>query len=74
MAWMNITCKCGHTDSFDAFCSTPMYGQLPPGQYQCPACGIAWKRQEADFKILRHGSAATYFASRVECVVIDARL
>lgn len=37
-----IQCKCGHSDGFDAFCRTEISGELPPGQFQCPACGYAW--------------------------------
>ena len=40
------TCgKCGHTDNFDLFTSTPIHGDLPNGQYQCPSekCKYAWE-------------------------------
>lgn len=37
-----IKCRCGHLDDFDAFCRTEISGELPPGQFQCPACGYAW--------------------------------
>jgi len=73
MAWMNITCKCGHTADIDDFCRTLLFGELPKGQFQCPGCGEAWKRVESEHSILRHGSAATIIAGRVELVMVDSR-
>jgi hypothetical protein len=26
----------------------PVYGLLPPGQFQCPACGYAFQRREVE--------------------------
>ncbi|RZI40387.1 hypothetical protein EGT07_23885 [Herbaspirillum sp. HC18] len=43
MDTFKITCKCGHTDDFDKFTSTPINGSLPKNQYQCPACNQAWR-------------------------------
>jgi len=74
MAWMNLTCKCGHTADIDAFCRTALFGELPRGQYQCPGCGIAWRRVESEHRIMRHGSAATIIPGRVEMVAVDGRL
>lgn len=39
-----MTCACGHTDDFDAFCKTPISGDLPRNVYQCPACRRAVKK------------------------------
>jgi hypothetical protein len=39
---MNITCKCGHEADFDEFRRTPVTGELPAGEYQCPKCRRAW--------------------------------
>jgi hypothetical protein len=39
----SITCQCGHTDDFDTFTTTPLGFNRPPGEYQCRACGFAWK-------------------------------
>lgn len=39
MSWCHITCgSCGHSDDLDAFCRTPIWGDLPPNVYQCPCC------------------------------------
>lgn len=35
--------RCGHVAPFGAFCTRPVSGQLPPGTWQCPACGEAWR-------------------------------
>lgn len=74
MAFMNITCRCGCTADIDAFCRTELFGELPKGQYQCPGCGVAWKRVESEHRILRYGSAATIIPGRVELVMVNGRL
>jgi hypothetical protein len=73
MAWMNITCRCGHTNDYTAFCSTDMFGDLPYGQYQCPGCGVAWQRKESGHRIISSGSAATIVPGKVELQIIDSR-
>lgn len=35
--------ECGHQDNMDLFTSSPISGDFPPGQYQCPNCSTAWK-------------------------------
>lgn len=41
----SITCgHCGETAAVDAWCSRPVTGDLPRAHYQCPACGIAFRR------------------------------
>ncbi len=51
MSWMNITCgNCGHSEDYNAFTVSSLGIQLPPHNFQCPACGCAWrieKRGEA---------------------------
>ena len=32
---------CGHEALMDLFIRTPVYGELPPGIFQCPACTVA---------------------------------
>ena len=39
---IGITCKCGHTGPHESFTQT-LTGELPRGQFQCPACGDAWR-------------------------------
>lgn len=39
---MNIRCKCGHEADYEDFQSTPVSGELPRGEFQCPACRRAW--------------------------------
>lgn len=71
---MQITCKCSHTASFDAFCRTAISGELPPGQFQCPGCGEAWRRKESEHRIIRAGSEAMIIPGRVDIVAIERRL
>jgi hypothetical protein len=48
-SYVLLTCgKCRHEDDFDAFCQTPITGQLPPGTHQCPACKTAWKMEATE--------------------------
>ena len=72
--YVNLTCSCGHSDDFDNFTRTPLYGDLKPGEFQCPACGSAWKRQEGGHKILRAGKAEMIIATKVSVVLIGGRL
>ena len=44
--YCSITCgACGHIDSLDVFCRTPIFGDLPKNHYQCPACHLATERR-----------------------------
>lgn len=43
MSWMNVTCKCGHQGDIDTFTRSAMGIDLPKAQFQCPACGAAWR-------------------------------
>ncbi|MHC1696875.1 MAG: hypothetical protein AB9919_02175 [Geobacteraceae bacterium] len=74
MAWMKLSCRCGFCADLDDFCRTPVFGELPYGQYQCPSCGYAWRRKESEHRVLRHGSAATFIPGKVELVAIEGRL
>jgi|GEM_PF-2424285 len=74
MSWINVTCQCGHTAGLDEFCRTPVFGELPAGQFQCPACGISWQRKESEHRILRAGSEATIIPGKVEIIPIERRL
>ncbi len=71
---INITCKCGHTADLEEFCRTPIGGELPPGHFQCPRCGEAWKRVESEHRILRAGDEATIIAGKVLVVPTERRL
>jgi hypothetical protein len=43
---IGMTCgACGHFDDLSRFVSTPVYGDLPVNQFQCPACKHAFRRQ-----------------------------
>lgn len=45
MSWMNVSCPiCGKTDSLEAFTERPVFGPLPPGQFQCSHCNHAFQR------------------------------
>lgn len=71
---VTMTCRCGHVDDLDAFCRTTICGDLPPGEFQCPQCGYAFKRKEGGYKVLRAGSASMVIPTKVELVPIAARL
>lgn len=71
---VKMTCRCGHSDDLDNFCRTVLYGDLPPGEFQCPQCGYAFKRKEGGHKILRAGAEAMIIATTVDLVPIAARL
>lgn len=74
MSFITITCSCGHSDDFDAFTRTPLSGDLPPNHFQCPRCFTAWKRIESGHRLLRHGTAMTVIAGKVEVVSVEGRL
>jgi hypothetical protein len=71
---MFITCSCGHEAEFLAFTRTPLNGDLPPGEFQCPACRAAWRRQESGHKILRAGDEVMIIPEKLTVVSIQARL
>ena len=74
MGFMQITCRCGHQADMDEFSRTLISGDLPPGQFQCPSCGVAWQRKESGHRIIRAGSEAMIIAGRVDVVLIERRL
>lgn len=74
MAWMMLTCQCGHQADIDAFCKTTISGNLPNGHFQCPACGVAWKRRESEHRIIRAGKEAMIIPGKVEIITIQSRL
>lgn len=40
-----ITCgNCQHNADIDKFSAAPIFGELPKGEYQCPACMAAIKQ------------------------------
>jgi hypothetical protein len=38
-----ISCTCGHVATVDAWTSTPINGELPRDQFQCPNCNRAFR-------------------------------
>ena len=40
-----ITCGCGHEAPVSEWCATPILGDLPRGEYQCPKCSRAFMRE-----------------------------
>jgi transposase len=73
MPWMLMSCgKCGHIDDIDAFCSTPIYGELTRGTYQCPACGIAIQLRISGPGTL--SPSGLYVPGSVELVEVQSRL
>lgn len=71
---MNIKCSCGHEADFIQFTRTALAGDLPPGEFQCPACRSAWRREESGQKILRAGNEFMVIPERLTVVSIQARL
>lgn len=74
MCWFFLTCKCGHQADLDSFCRTEFFGELPPGQFQCPRCGHAWKRHESEHRIITAGSESMIIPGKVEIIPIERRL
>lgn len=71
---MKITCKCGHTAPFDEFTRTLISGDLPPGQFQCPACSTAWQRKESDYSLIWAGTESLAIPGKVNILPIERRL
>ena len=46
---------CGHEDLMERFCGTPVYGELPPGIFQCPACTVAVRRKQGRPEVYPNG-------------------
>lgn len=43
---VGMTCgACGHFADLPAFITTPVFGELPRNQFQCPACKHAFTRE-----------------------------
>lgn len=74
MGFINLTCKCGHTADLDEFCRTTIGGELPAGQFQCPACQVAWRRVESGHRLLRAGDETAIIATRVDIVLVESML
>lgn len=71
---MSITITCGHCgqqSDFDNWTRTPVAGELPRGHYQCPACGIAFKRQMGPSTVYPSGLV---IGGDVELVPVQASL
>ncbi|HUS37325.1 MAG TPA: hypothetical protein VM680_18405 [Verrucomicrobiae bacterium] len=39
---ITITHICGYIGAYEEFCFTPIFGELPRGEFQCPQCKQAW--------------------------------
>lgn len=47
-----ITCgNCGRSAPVDAFCTNPVFGDLPDRTLQCPYCHLALVRQSIDGRV-----------------------
>ena len=56
MPWVKVTCgDCGHQADINDWTATPIYGDLPRGEYQCPSCGVAFKRSIGPSEIIGNG-------------------
>lgn len=67
---MMITCgKCGGVDSIENWTERPVSGPLPKGQFQCPACGLAFQRREVTpGKLLDNGRDRLYLPGKIALV------
>lgn len=44
--WIQITCgACGRPSGFQRWIRTEVFGDLPPGEFQCPRCMRAFRRE-----------------------------
>ena len=69
---IQITCgACGHAADFDDFCTTPVGGDLPAGQYQCPACLRAFRRKSGPGT---HYPSGLYVPGEAKIVTVETRL
>lgn len=51
---INITCgECVKASPALNWTERPISGELPPGEFQCPACGYAFRRQRFNGDPLR---------------------
>ena len=51
---IEITCRCGHKDDWDAFREV-WNGELPDGHFQCPSCNRAWTVKREPATVLSSG-------------------
>lgn len=68
-----ITCgKCGHYADFFDFRATPIGGELPANQYQCPHCRAAWRMEPQGRGTLYE--SGLYVPPAVKAQPVEARL
>lgn len=75
LGFCNVICgHCGHVADLDEFCRTPIYGELPKGEHQCPACGVAFKRTMSEYKVFHAGGEWHAIPGKCELVPVGGRL
>lgn len=75
LGFINVTCgRCGCVADLDEFCRTPVFGELPKGEHQCPGCGYAFKRTMSEFKFFKVGHEVLSIPGKVELVPVGGRL
>lgn len=74
--WITVTCgRCGHQADVDLWTRTTVQGELPPGQFQCPGCRLAFRRKEVEpGRTVRAGAERMYIPGRVALVPCEGRL
>lgn len=72
--YCSLTCQCGHRADLDAFCRTPIAGELPRGMFQCPACGYAFKRVESGHTLFTVGGESLIIPGKVRLVPCQGML
>lgn len=69
-----ITCnKCNVGSPALAWTECPISGDLPPGEFQCPVCGHAFRRQRCEGESYRQINGAWTYAP-IELIPIPTRL
>lgn len=74
MSWINMKCRCGYEADLGEFSRTPIAGELPPGHFQCPACRVAWKRQESGHRLFHLGTEVMIIPGKTEIIPVEGSL
>jgi len=69
-----ISChKCGGTSAALKWSETPICGDLPVGQFQCPKCGYAFRRQRFEGDPWRRIDGELQYRP-IDLIPVDSRL
>jgi hypothetical protein len=75
---ITISCaRCGKASDFGRWVERPVSGPLPPGQFQCPECGAAFRKvATGGWKFIRdeRGRIVDGFRERAELQPVAGQL